>query len=151
MEIILLLLAGFGLTSILVDSKIMETFRGWIGRIQFFDQLINCSMCTGFWVGLYYSVIMFFYLTLPSFGASVVVTKILFYFSTLPFATSGIAWLLERLTTIIDIKAYEVSETFLNSNPDVPSVVSGDIKTRGPEDGQNDRVYPWGIGSYQIR
>ncbi len=116
MEIILLLLAGFGLTSILVDSKIMEPFRNWIGRIDFFNKLINCSMCTGFWVGLYYSFIMLFYLTFLHLGISIWITKGLFYFVTIPFATSGVAWLLERLTTIIDIKAHELSETSTNSS-----------------------------------
>ena len=43
-------LTSYGLTQILVYGKIFDPIRpkrGWLG------QLLSCTMCTGFWVGLF--------------------------------------------------------------------------------------------------
>ena len=43
-------LVSYGLTQILVYGKILDKIRptqGWMG------QLLSCTMCTGFWVGLF--------------------------------------------------------------------------------------------------
>lgn len=98
MEIILLLTACFGLTNILVNSKIMDKFREYISKVEFFKDLISCSMCTGFWVGLYFALVLLF----APLGTA------LFYFATLPFASSGISWILERSASIIDFFAYKI-------------------------------------------
>ena len=50
MRLIYFLLASAGMTQILVYGKIFDKIRptqGWMG------QLLSCSMCTGFWVGLF--------------------------------------------------------------------------------------------------
>ena len=99
MDIILLLLACVGLTIILVDSKIMEKFRNFVSRVKFFKDLISCSMCTGFWVGLYFAIVLILYLTFPQF-------KPIYYILTIPFASSFLSWICERASVIIDIKAY---------------------------------------------
>lgn len=101
MDIIILLLACFGLTNILVNGSILNKFRDYISKWEFIKQLINCSMCTGFWVGLYFSLII----TLVSIGTP------LFYIITLPFASSGISWILERSATIIDYFAYKIDNS----------------------------------------
>jgi uncharacterized membrane protein len=77
---------------------------------EFLGKLINCSMCTGFWVGLYFSIVMFLYLVAPMFGISESILTGIFYILTLPFATSGVSWILERLASIIDIKAHTLIE-----------------------------------------
>lgn len=43
-------LISYGLTQILVYGKVFDKIRptqGWMG------QLLSCTMCTGFWVGLF--------------------------------------------------------------------------------------------------
>lgn len=110
MDVILILLACFGLTTILVDGKILYQFREWIGKVNFFKELIECSMCTGFWVGLYFSFVMGITLLLEFLGISSLIIKGLFYFMTLPFASSGVCWLLERLGVILDTIAHKLDD-----------------------------------------
>lgn len=99
MEIILLLLACFGLTNILVNGLILENFREVLKKnSDFLSKLISCSMCTGFWVGLYFSIIL---LMVPMGGWA-------FYLFTLPFASSGVSWILERGASIIDTVAHRM-------------------------------------------
>tara|TARA_Y100000114_G_scaffold152834_1_gene171794 strand:- start:3240 stop:3536 length:297 start_codon:yes stop_codon:yes gene_type:complete len=50
MEFIYFILSAAGLTQILVYGKIFDKIRpttGWFG------QLFSCSMCTGFWSGIF--------------------------------------------------------------------------------------------------
>jgi hypothetical protein len=101
MEIILLLIACFGLTNILVNSKIMEGFREkFSSEGEFFKDLISCSMCTGFWVGLYFALIII----LAPLGST------LFYIATLPFASSGLSWIMERGGIILDCLAHKMDK-----------------------------------------
>lgn len=104
MEIILLLLACFGLTLVLVHGIIFDTLkiRPLWEKSKFLKELFECSMCTGFWVGLYFSFVMSIYCILPSFGVNLLVNKILFYILTIPFASSGVCWFLERISILAD-------------------------------------------------
>ena len=43
-------LTSYGLTQILVYGKIFDPIRPKSGKL---GQLLNCTMCTGFWVGLF--------------------------------------------------------------------------------------------------
>jgi|TARA_R110000787_G_scaffold17748_1_gene55092 hypothetical protein len=108
MDILLVLLACFGLTNILVNSEIMFKFREWAGKITFFKELLSCSMCTGFWVGLYFSILLVFLLILESCGVSLWMFQGAFYLLTIPFASSGVSWLLERLAIILDVTAHKL-------------------------------------------
>jgi hypothetical protein len=98
MEIILLLLACFGLTNILVNGKILDKFRELISKNSFLKDLIGCSMCTGWWVGLYFAIVL---LLIPMGSA-------FYYLATLPFASSGISWILERGASILDTIAHRM-------------------------------------------
>lgn len=49
-ELIYFSLCSYGMTQILVYGKIFDKIRptqGWMG------ELLSCTMCTGFWVGLF--------------------------------------------------------------------------------------------------
>jgi len=51
-------LAVWGLTHVLVASKIMEPFRNWLLiNSPFFGDMLNCYQCTSFWTSmiLYFS------------------------------------------------------------------------------------------------
>lgn len=51
------ILAHYGLTNILVTSKLLKPFRIIIDKYSdFFSALIHCIMCTGFWVGIFMSM-----------------------------------------------------------------------------------------------
>jgi len=88
MDVILLLLAAFGCTLILMYGEILSLLgiRQFIEKYNFFKKLLKCSMCTGWWVGLVIAVI---YLPLGSI---------------LPFAfaSAGICFTLERAVILID-------------------------------------------------
>lgn len=47
------LLSVWGLTHIVVSSKILENFRNWIIiKSQFFGDLLNCYQCFSFWASI---------------------------------------------------------------------------------------------------
>lgn len=47
------ILSVWGLTHILVASKIMESFRNWtLIKIPFIGDMLNCYQCTSFWASL---------------------------------------------------------------------------------------------------
>ena len=57
MSILFFILACYGLTMIIVQSKIMEPVREFFAaRVKFIYQLLHCMMCTGFWVGFLGSI-----------------------------------------------------------------------------------------------
>ena len=35
-----------------MEAKVLNFIRDKITRFKFFKELLNCSLCTGFWVGL---------------------------------------------------------------------------------------------------
>jgi hypothetical protein len=90
MIILLYLFAGLGLTMIIVHSKIASRPRDYISsKSQFFKDLLHCSMCSGFYAGIYVAIVKQF----PDLA-----TDLLLY----PFAISGFAFLFERIAIYID-------------------------------------------------
>jgi hypothetical protein len=58
MTFIFYILCVWGLTHILVASKILEGFRNWLLiNSPFFGDMLNCYQCTSFWV----SMILYFF------------------------------------------------------------------------------------------
>lgn len=51
-------IAVYGTANILVYSTIMQPFRNLLGKVNFFGKLINCILCTGFWVGMVWGYII---------------------------------------------------------------------------------------------
>ena len=52
MAFLLFLLAGIGITNIIVNATILDNPRDFvINQSRFLGKLITCMMCTGFWVG----------------------------------------------------------------------------------------------------
>jgi hypothetical protein len=60
MELIIFwILAGYGMTSIIVWGSIFERPRNFIKKhSKFFGDLISCTLCTGTWVGFFMSIIL---------------------------------------------------------------------------------------------
>ena len=47
------ILSIWGLTHILVSSKILESIRNWLLiNIPFIGEMLNCYQCTSFWVSM---------------------------------------------------------------------------------------------------
>jgi hypothetical protein len=60
MELIIWILAAYGMTQILVYGSIFDTPREWIKKNStFFGDLISCVMCTSTWVGFFFSLVFF--------------------------------------------------------------------------------------------
>lgn len=58
MTFIFYILSIWGLTHILVASKILEGFRNWLLiNSPFFGDMLNCYQCTSFWT----SMILYFF------------------------------------------------------------------------------------------
>jgi hypothetical protein len=52
-DLIIFIFGCTGLTIILVSSVALEPVRNFVSlRSKFLGKLINCTMCSGFWVGL---------------------------------------------------------------------------------------------------
>ena len=57
MTMLLTILGLTGLTVILTSGAILDSFRAWVARHSaFLGKLIDCPMCSGFWVGLLYGL-----------------------------------------------------------------------------------------------
>jgi len=53
-ELIYFILCAFGMTQIIVHSKIFYSFRVKVSRkANWLKEVIHCSMCMGFWVGVF--------------------------------------------------------------------------------------------------
>lgn len=52
-------LSVYGLTFGVKDSKLLKTPRAFVKRWAFFDTLLGCSFCVGFWSGLAVTAAMF--------------------------------------------------------------------------------------------
>jgi hypothetical protein len=59
MELITFILACYGMTMVLVYSKIFEGLRGKINSLnnELLTYMLKCCMCMGFWVGIFVSFI----------------------------------------------------------------------------------------------
>lgn len=64
------ILACVGLHWILRYGSILNTPRGIIMKIKIIDQLLNCSLCLGFWCGLIISFISDTNMLLLSFASA---------------------------------------------------------------------------------
>lgn len=87
LELVYFSLCSYGLTQILVYGKIFDKIRptqGWMG------QLLSCTMCTGFWVGLLLWSINA-YTTLFSFDYNYITGFLL------GFASSGVSYALNSV------------------------------------------------------
>mgnify|MGYP003626989845 FL=1 len=60
MEIIIWIVAAYGMSQILVFGSIFNNLRNWIIKhSKFFGDLIQCMMCTSTWVGFLFSLTFF--------------------------------------------------------------------------------------------
>lgn len=78
MNLIIFILACYGLTMILVYGKIFDVIRPKDG---FAGTLFKCTMCVGFWAGIFNSFLLpvnfnFFIAGLISSGTSYILSKI---------------------------------------------------------------------------
>ena len=54
-------LSGIGITNLVVNSSLLESPRDYVSAISpFFEEMLLCMMCTGFWVGFILSLILSF-------------------------------------------------------------------------------------------
>lgn len=54
------LLAVYGLSWLIVNSKILETPVDWLMQSStFLEELLSCIVCTSFWVSLFFALFVF--------------------------------------------------------------------------------------------
>jgi hypothetical protein len=57
MEILIWILAAYGMSQILVFGSIFDKTRQWItNQSTFLGDLLECMMCTSTWVGFFFSI-----------------------------------------------------------------------------------------------
>lgn len=65
-EFLMFLLTSAGATAGIVGSSLLEPVRAFIfARSSFLEDLLSCAMCTGLWVGIFFS---FFFGVNPIYG-----------------------------------------------------------------------------------
>lgn len=73
MDLLIFILICYGATNIIVNGSIFWKVREWIeSKNEFLGDLVNCVMCTGFWIGVIFSFsvdINFFFAGCLSSGA----------------------------------------------------------------------------------
>jgi hypothetical protein len=91
-DFLIFLFASAGLTFTIVHATIVNKLgiRQLLNKHSFTRDLIKCSLCTGFWVSTFFSLLFF-----PS------------YILLLSFAGSAFSFLFERTTIFLDEKIQE--------------------------------------------
>lgn len=96
------LLASIGAVWIIKDSYILSTPRDYLkSKSKHLDKFLSCSLCLGFWVGLFFCFIENNFLL--KFDI-----KYIYY----PLATSAFCWVLDSLLDLIQ----EFSVSLENKN-----------------------------------
>ena len=65
------LLACIGLTFILKYGTILNVPRSYLSRFNFFKELFKCSLCLGFWSGVFVYIVSQEYILLPLASSAV--------------------------------------------------------------------------------
>ena len=47
-----IILACLGLNYLIMHAKVFNKIRNSIKKIEFFNQMLNCAYCSGFWAGV---------------------------------------------------------------------------------------------------
>ena len=87
MTIVLGLIACCGITATLMYGSILDIIRTWVVKLTFFEKLLKCSLCTGFWVGVLVGSYIY-----P------VESKEFWFFA---FASSAICWLYDSVVGMV--------------------------------------------------
>jgi len=56
-KLLLYSLASYGLCHIIMYGKIFSGIRDTLSKNKFFEDLLSCALCTGFWTGLLIGVV----------------------------------------------------------------------------------------------
>jgi hypothetical protein len=96
MMLLYFIMGCYGITLLVVQSKIMEPVREFFkDRVNFVYKLLNCMMCTGFWVGLFFTLGFKFSPSYDLFSGSHSNTLQLIAYTIFDASfISGIIWLL---------------------------------------------------------
>ncbi len=53
-SVLVWIMACYGMTTIIVSSVLFEPVRKAVEKFSIAHKLINCMLCTGFWVGMFW-------------------------------------------------------------------------------------------------
>lgn len=99
-------LACIGLVWILKDSYIFYAPREYLkSKSKYLERLLSCSMCLGFWVGVFLSSLIY----LESLCLNL---NLLYY----PFAVSAFCWFFDSLLDLIQYQAALSKNKFKNES-----------------------------------
>lgn len=89
MNLLTFILIAYGLTQILCYGKILENIRPKEGKL---GELFSCSMCTGFWVGVFLAI-------LDPFTGLFNLAEALFDPFLMGFLSSGTSYILDKVVS----------------------------------------------------
>lgn len=83
-------LGCLGIVWIIKDSYILMAPRNYLkSKSKFLDELLSCSLCLGFWFGLFYSIFIYS------------LNRDILHLIITPFAVSAFCWLADSLLDLI--------------------------------------------------
>lgn len=99
MGLLFYILGCYGLTTIIVQSKIMEPIRLFFKKtITFVYKLLTCMMCTGFWIGVITSIRFKYSISYSIFlNGDTSILDLIFYIVFDGAIISGVIWLIYLL------------------------------------------------------
>lgn len=98
-------LTCYGLTTIIVQSKIFKPVREYFkDRVPFIYSLLNCMMCTSFWVGIFVVISLGFSPVLMYLVADVCRVGLFAIFFD-AFSVVGMTWLIHTIQIYFESKS----------------------------------------------
>lgn len=102
-HLVALMLFFFGTTFLITDSTVLHTLRTLVRKIGIIDRMLNCSFCTGTWVGVAYGAVHVRIQPFPD-PSSLVCTETIVFFAML---SASSAYIVDMLTQILEKKVHE--------------------------------------------
>ena len=112
-DAIVMAVVGYGATFMLQDAKIFDgirdRLRGGAGSKSFIDRMLDCSYCTGIWVGLFLGVGELGLILLAELGAEFWATAIRRLFAW-PFCVAVVAVVADPLMARLELYGVETKD-----------------------------------------
>lgn len=100
-----LCLAFFGTTFLIKDSTLLGSIRRFVRKVNFIDRLLDCSFCTGTWVGIAYGIYACAYKGIGE-GSFISTFETIVFFAMVSASSS---YLIDTLAQLLEVRIHVAS------------------------------------------
>lgn len=109
-ELFVFLLICYGITNIIVNSKLFEGVRIFFdNNWKFIGDLLNCTMCTGFWVGIFVAIVFNEMLFLDNLGMKNI--NVFFIYLFIASSSSVVSWFFDTIAEYLISNSTKINAT----------------------------------------